>query len=77
MTFNPDDPAPPNREYPVRDEGIRNGGAFGIIIVMVAIAIVGYYWLDNRPVTPDQVETTGSAPASVLPQSPPLTLGRD
>ena len=49
MTFNPDDPAPPNREYPVQDERMGNGGAFGIIVMMAVVAIAGFYWLQSRP----------------------------
>jgi hypothetical protein len=41
MSFNPDDPGPQNREYPVREEGRGNGGTFGIIIVMAAMATAG------------------------------------
>ena len=77
MTFNPDDPAPPNREYPVQDERMGNGGAFGIIVMMAVVAIAGFYWLQSRPAIPDQAETTGSAPSSALPQSPQLAPGHD
>jgi hypothetical protein len=82
MIFNPDDPAPPGREYPVRNEESGSYGALGIIIVMGALAIGAYYLLGNRPASvaimaPNQIETTGSAPASVSPQPSGPTLGRD
>jgi hypothetical protein len=58
MTFDPSEPVPPNRNG-------GNVGAFGLIAMIAAIAIGAYYWLGNRPATPDQVETTGSAPPAI------------
>jgi len=78
MAFNPDGPAPPNREYPVRDEESRSDGVLGFILI-AAICIGLFYMLDDRPTltaspNPNQIETTGSAQTSALPAPAP---GRD
>jgi hypothetical protein len=63
MTFDSSEPDPPNRNG-------GNVGAFGLIIMIAAIAIGAYYSLDNGQVTRDQIEAKGSAPPALLPQSP-------
>ncbi len=65
MTFNPDDLAPPNQEYLVRDEESGSYGALGFILAIAAICLGLYFMLNNGPTStaspiPNRIETTNA-----------------